>query len=282
MTKPKSSSIKEPRSPLLARRIARDRVEVGRAYLIHARNGGVGVAVLENARLGYRLRREKLGRRYLFTEWDWDEGPPFGTAIPLRAVEVEPPTDEAALLGWLEGQERLRRSEIDAAWRIVRKTANAERGAASARETPLATLGRFLGDPDAAPRDTDEYADEYYRLAVVATEEHPRSVRAWSERANAAGVSALCVRGDAFAFWSDVIFCGHRLVRLGARKRGEWAWAEAALYTAGEPLGEGLDRRHGLRAMAADLEHIELQFAPPALRRLPGRRLLVRRITDAP
>lgn len=105
--------------PLLARRIARDDVTVGRAYVIHARNGGVGVAVEEDGQLGYQLHREKFGHHYLFVELDWEGGPPHGTAIPLAAIAAEPPHGEPALLAWLSEQEREHRPEIDAAWEVI-------------------------------------------------------------------------------------------------------------------------------------------------------------------
>jgi hypothetical protein len=115
------------RASLLARRIPRADIEIGRAYVIHARNGGVGVAVKEShARnghpgesLGYQLHREKFDRHYLFVEDDWDEGVPFGTAIPLALIEETPPKDETALLAWLSAQEEKHRAQIDEAWRIV-------------------------------------------------------------------------------------------------------------------------------------------------------------------
>lgn len=107
------------RRPLLDRRIPRDRVELGKAYVIHARNGGVGVAVETEGRLGYRLHREKFGSHFLFDEWDWDEGEPFGTAIPLRLLDDAPPADDAELLDWLARREEECRDEIDAAWKVV-------------------------------------------------------------------------------------------------------------------------------------------------------------------
>jgi hypothetical protein len=102
---------------LLARRVRREDVVVGRAYVIHAHDGGVGVAVEKDGRLGYRLRREKWGNHYLFVEYDWDEDPNFGTAIPLSLIEAEPPTD--GLLAWLAHQEDEYRAEIDANWEVV-------------------------------------------------------------------------------------------------------------------------------------------------------------------
>jgi hypothetical protein len=105
--------------PLLVRRIPRGEVILGRAYVIHARNGGVGVAVEESGRLGYRLHREKLGQRFLFIEHDWDEGAPFGTAIPLEPIDVEPPIDDHELLTWLAEQEVTHRARIDDAWEVI-------------------------------------------------------------------------------------------------------------------------------------------------------------------
>ena len=104
------------RALILARRIPRHDVVAGRAYVIHARNGGVGVAVQADGRLGYRLRREKFGDVSLFIEWDWDEGPPHGTAIPLRTLSGLPPEDEDGLLAWLAFQEAENGREVEDAW----------------------------------------------------------------------------------------------------------------------------------------------------------------------
>ncbi|MBA3460587.1 MAG: hypothetical protein H0T46_11530 [Deltaproteobacteria bacterium] len=105
--------------PLLARRVPRDEVTVGRAYVIHARNGGVGIAVVDDGCLGYQLHREKFGSHYLFVEYDWDQGPPHGTAIPLAAIAAKPPGDGNARLAWLSDQEGEHRIEIDAAWEVI-------------------------------------------------------------------------------------------------------------------------------------------------------------------
>jgi hypothetical protein len=104
---------------LLARRIPSSDVVVGRAYVIHARNGGVGVAVKQDGLLGYELHREKFGDHYLFTEYDWDNGSPFGTAIPLAVVSAEPPRGTRDRLAWLRAQEAEHRAEIDAAWQVI-------------------------------------------------------------------------------------------------------------------------------------------------------------------
>ena len=106
--------------PLLAARVPPDEVTVGRAYVTHARNGGVGVAVRdEDGRLGYRLRRVKFDRFYLFVEWDWDEGEPHGTAIPSMEIPEDPPHDDQMLLDWLKARQEEHQERIDAAWRVV-------------------------------------------------------------------------------------------------------------------------------------------------------------------
>jgi hypothetical protein len=104
---------------LLARRVRREDIVLGNAYVIHARNGGVGVAVHHRGRLGYRLRREKFSAVFLFVEYDWDEDPNFGTAIPLKLLDADPPTGGKELVEWLEAQENENRAEIDAAWEVV-------------------------------------------------------------------------------------------------------------------------------------------------------------------
>ena len=106
---------------LLAKRVPRDEIELGVAYRIHARNGGIGVALIdeEKGMLGYRLRRTKFDRVYLFTEWDWEDSGMFGTAIPLERLEARPPEDDGELLNWLEEQEALHAEANKAAWDVV-------------------------------------------------------------------------------------------------------------------------------------------------------------------
>lgn len=113
MTKPPMQS------SLLARRVPRAGVVLGRAYIIHARNGGVGVAVADESGLGYRLHREKLGRRFLFTEIDWDDHELHGTAIPLRLLPELPPVDDDELLTWLADRESEYCDEIADAYNEV-------------------------------------------------------------------------------------------------------------------------------------------------------------------
>jgi hypothetical protein len=53
-------------------------------YKIHSRNLSVGVF---NPKVGGFIGiREKLGSKFLFTEYHYDKGPPFGTVRPLEKV----------------------------------------------------------------------------------------------------------------------------------------------------------------------------------------------------
>jgi hypothetical protein len=97
---------------LIARRIPRDAIVVDRAYVIHARNGGVGVATSD----GYLLRRVKFDQVYLFAETDWQLDATHGTAIPLLLIEDLPPLATDLLLAWLLEQERKHAALIKAAW----------------------------------------------------------------------------------------------------------------------------------------------------------------------
>lgn len=104
---------------LLERRVPREQIEIGRAYLIHARNGGVGVAVEADNMLGYRLHRVKFGKHYLFVEYDYEDDDTFGTAIPLALISKCPPADEEVLLAWLRQQEIANKGAIAEAWTTV-------------------------------------------------------------------------------------------------------------------------------------------------------------------
>ena len=79
----------------------------------------MGVAVKEDGVIGYRLHRKKFGSHFLFVELDWDDTPQFGTAIPLKLIEAEPPAGDDELLAWLANQEDEHRAETDAAWEVI-------------------------------------------------------------------------------------------------------------------------------------------------------------------
>jgi len=71
----------------------------GWAYYIHARNAKVGI--FDKAEDGFVISRFKFNNNFLFTEYHWDTGEPYGTVKPLRELYPAPilPPDE--LLSWL-------------------------------------------------------------------------------------------------------------------------------------------------------------------------------------
>jgi hypothetical protein len=104
---------------LLSRRVSRNSIVLGRAYVIFARNGGVGVAVEEDGLVGYQLHRVKFGSHYLFVEYDWADDKTFGTVIPLAVIDETPPCDDIALLAWLRQQELAHQAMIADAWCVI-------------------------------------------------------------------------------------------------------------------------------------------------------------------
>lgn len=108
------------RETLLNQRVPRVLIEVGRAYVLNARNGGVGVAQRnDRGQIEYRIRREKFGRVFLDEETDWADCDTFGTAIPLRRLPDLPPEKPSALLPWLIQKEAEVKAEVRAAWELV-------------------------------------------------------------------------------------------------------------------------------------------------------------------
>jgi len=58
-----------------------DKCKARYLYRIRARNFDLGVYDGNEGFIGIRT---KFGSRYLFTEYHWDQGPPYGTVCPLR------------------------------------------------------------------------------------------------------------------------------------------------------------------------------------------------------
>lgn len=56
-------------------------------YRIHSRNLSIGVF---NGATGFIGIRHKFGSRYLFTEYHWDTGAPYGTVKPQELLEYLP------------------------------------------------------------------------------------------------------------------------------------------------------------------------------------------------
>lgn len=67
--------------------IPMDECEKGVIYRLHSRNLTLGVY---DGNTGFIGIREKFGSRYLFTEYHYDSGPPFGTVTPLAEVDIVP------------------------------------------------------------------------------------------------------------------------------------------------------------------------------------------------
>lgn len=68
-----------------------------RVYRIHSRNLSFGVFDGERGFIGIR---EKFNSLYLFKEYHWDTGPPFGTVRPLEDTQIDLPEEiECSELG---------------------------------------------------------------------------------------------------------------------------------------------------------------------------------------
>ena len=57
-------------------------------YLIDARNAFIGI--YSKKEKAFTISRHKFGRNYLFDEYHWDIGAPFGTVHPLKEVGQAP------------------------------------------------------------------------------------------------------------------------------------------------------------------------------------------------
>jgi len=84
-------------------------------YRIYSRNLSFGV--FSKASRGFVGIREKFGDLYLFTEFHWDTGPPFGTVHPKEKLEMLP--EEMSLLESLGtvGEKSRRPMEFSQDWR---------------------------------------------------------------------------------------------------------------------------------------------------------------------
>lgn len=60
----------------------------GWLYKIRSRNLTLGI--FREDKKGFVGIRQKLGEKYLFVEFHWDTGPPFGTVKPLECLESCP------------------------------------------------------------------------------------------------------------------------------------------------------------------------------------------------
>lgn len=60
----------------------------GYLYRIRARNAKFGIWIKEVK--GFIISRHKFGYNYLFIEYHYDTGPPFGTVFPIEEIEKVP------------------------------------------------------------------------------------------------------------------------------------------------------------------------------------------------
>ena len=67
-----------------------EQCQKGGLYRIRSRNLSFGVF---NGDGGFVGIREKFGSEYLFTEYHWDTGAPFGTVKPVELLEMCPLSD---------------------------------------------------------------------------------------------------------------------------------------------------------------------------------------------
>ena len=95
----------------------------GNLYWIHARNSSLGI--WNAAERGFQIRRVKFASVYRFTEYHWDTGPPYGTAIPHLDLGPAPELEnEAEFLEYM----RIRAEELgkycldDLGWNLLAHT----------------------------------------------------------------------------------------------------------------------------------------------------------------
>ena len=86
----------------------------GVLYVIKARNANIGIFnVISNC---FIIRRIKFGEVFLFQEFHWDTGEPYGTVKPLKILEAVPQEfedmNDPKLLVYLEEAEKRYAKEI--------------------------------------------------------------------------------------------------------------------------------------------------------------------------
>ena len=101
MTNPTASGPFDYYRIAVADMIPLEKCKDGFLYFLFARRSNCGIFNL--ARKSFTIRRTKLGHDYLFDEFHYETGEPFGTAVPLEELERAPILDdEARKLQWLE------------------------------------------------------------------------------------------------------------------------------------------------------------------------------------
>ena len=105
-TKEEWNKMMEDRQKLLNTRVPMEECVKGRLYKLACRNLGYGVW---NGVDGFIGLREKFGNVYLFTEYHWDTGAPFGTVEGMLDTGVDFPGEVSEynedLFKWLKEYE---------------------------------------------------------------------------------------------------------------------------------------------------------------------------------
>ena len=91
--------------------------EKGFVYQIRSRNLTLGVF---NGNAGFIGIREKFGNEYLFTEYHYDSGAPFGTVFPIKKLEKLP--DDIPLSEFLRTIDKKTKKKVafDEGWYFVK------------------------------------------------------------------------------------------------------------------------------------------------------------------
>ena len=87
----------------------------GGLYRVSARNFDLGV--YDEATHGFIGIRHKFGELYLFTEFHWDTGEPYGTAKPRLALEFSPFQGEAVFDAYRGAQNHPLFDYLTEAWK---------------------------------------------------------------------------------------------------------------------------------------------------------------------
>ena len=82
-------------------------------YHIRARNSCLGIYNYDNR--CFTIARTKFGQTFLFDEYDFNTGRPYGTVVPFREIEVSPlfENDTKKLDYLLEWGEKLKNNSLD-------------------------------------------------------------------------------------------------------------------------------------------------------------------------
>ena len=68
----------------------------GYTYHIHARNARIGIWFGKHK--SFAISRHKFGSNYIFEEYHWETGAPYGTAKPIEEIEKSPFTPNKDLV----------------------------------------------------------------------------------------------------------------------------------------------------------------------------------------